>query len=96
MAAACQCAVATMNSVDDVVRMLLDQGAKVNARNHDGATALMLASGMAGDPKMDVLLSNGADPRAKDKSGKTALSYAKESRREDKIHVLKRAVLQAQ
>jgi ankyrin repeat protein len=96
MAAACQCAVATMNSADDVIRILLDQGAKVNARNHDGRTALMLASGMTGDARiLDLLLSNGADPRVKDKSGKTALSYAKESRRDDKIQVLKRAALQA-
>jgi ankyrin repeat protein len=51
---------------------------------------------MTGDAEiLDLLLRNGADPRAKDKSGKTALSFAKESRREDKIQVLKRAALQA-
>ena len=96
MAAACQCAVATMNSADDVIRILLGQGARVNARNYDGRTALMLASGMTGDAGiLELLLSRGADPVARDKKGKSALSFAIASRRDDKIKILRRAVLQA-
>jgi ankyrin repeat protein len=92
MSAACQCAVATMNTADDVILMLLDHGAHINARNHDGRTALMMASWMQGDASvLEILLSHGADLAAKDKGGKTALAHAKESMREDKIQVLRKA-----
>jgi uncharacterized protein len=92
ISAACQCALATMNTADDVIEILLDQGANVNARNHAGRTALMMASGMSGDASvLELLLERGADLRAKDRSGKTALTFARESRREDKIEVLKKA-----
>ena len=93
IAAACQCAAATLNSVYNVVKMLLDYGADVNARNRDGQTALMEASGMTGAAEiLELLLSKGADVLAKDKSGKTALTFAKASSRADKIRVLKRAL----
>jgi len=92
IAAACQCALATMNSAEEVIQILLASGADVNARNHDGRTALMLASGMQGDAAvLELLVANGADGRLKDKNGKTALALAKDSRREDKIRVLEKA-----
>lgn len=94
-AAACQCAVATMNSADEVIKILLDTGADVNARNHDGDTALMMASGMTGDASiLKLLLDHGADLRARNKDGQTALAIAKQARREDKIQVLKKAYSQ--
>ncbi|HTW58837.1 MAG TPA: ankyrin repeat domain-containing protein [Terriglobales bacterium] len=94
IAAACECAVATMNSAYAVMKILLEHGAAVNARNHDGRTALMMASGMTGDASvLHLLLDNGADPRLKDHTGKTALSIAKECRREDKIAILKTAAV---
>ncbi|MGA8429716.1 MAG: ankyrin repeat domain-containing protein [Candidatus Sulfotelmatobacter sp.] len=90
ISAACECAVATMNSAYDVMKILLDQGANVNARNKDGKTALIMASGMTGDAAvLDLLLKNGADPQAKDHKGNTALSLAKQSRRDDKVAILK-------
>jgi ankyrin repeat protein len=94
ISAACECAVATMNSAYDVMKILLDQGANVNARNKDGKTALIMASGMTGDAAvLDLLLKNGADPQAKDHKGNTALSLAKQSGREDKIAILKTATV---
>jgi ankyrin repeat protein len=94
ISAACECAVATMNSAYDVMKILLDQGANVNARNKDGKTALMMASGMTGDAAvLGLLLQNGADPLAKDHKGNTALSLAKQSRREDKMAILKSATV---
>jgi ankyrin repeat protein len=94
ISAACECAVATMNSAYQAVKILLDQGADVNARNYDGKTALMMASGMTGDATiLELLLNNGADPKAKDHKGQTALSLAKQSQRSDKIQILKRVTL---
>lgn len=92
ISAACECAIATMNSAYDVMKILLAQGAKVNARNKDGRTALMMASGMTGDAAvLGLLLKSGADPQARDHKGKTALSLATQSGREDKIAILKTA-----
>lgn len=92
ISAACECAVSTMNSAYEVTRILLDQGANVNARNKEGRTALMMGSGMTGDAAvLNLLLKNGADPQTKDHKGNTALSLARQSRREDKIAILKNA-----
>jgi ankyrin repeat protein len=94
ISAACECAIATMNSAYQVVKILLDQGAKVNARNHDGRTALMMASGMTGGTALlELLVNNGADPKAKDHKGQTALGLAKQSGRSDKIQILGRVTL---
>lgn len=96
MAAACQCALATMNDTYDIVKILLEKGADVNGRNHEGETALILASGMAGDPAvLKLLLDGGADPTAKDKHGETALALAIKSYRPDKVQVLKQATAHA-
>jgi ankyrin repeat protein len=90
IAAACQCASATMNSANDVIEILLHKGIDVNARNRDGNTALILAASMQGDPAvLKLLLDAGADLAAKNKRGETALAVATACRREDKIKVLK-------
>ncbi len=96
MIAACNCAVATMNSAFDIVKTLLDLGVDVNARAHDGTTALMLASGMVGDAAvLELLLNRGANPLLKDDKGETALQIALQGRREDKIQLLKQAIAKA-
>ena len=61
----------------EAVRLLLQFGAKVNARCKSGATALMHA---AGNPdKTRLLLAAGADPNAADQDGETALMRAADS-----------------
>jgi uncharacterized protein len=44
IAAAYECAIATMNSTYDIVRMLLEKGANANSQVSDGTTALMKAA----------------------------------------------------
>jgi len=59
-----------------ITKLLISNGANVNAVANDGTTALMLA---AGNAKMDVvefLVSRGADATLKDSKGLTALDYA--------------------
>lgn len=93
MSAACECAVATMNSAYDVVKVLLKKGADVNARSTDGATALINAAAGFGDVSIvKLLLDHGADPAAKDNRGNTALASAQKSQRPDKVRVLKYAL----
>ena len=82
-----------MNDTYDIVKILLEKGADANTRNREGKTALMLASGMAGDSAvLKLLLDGGADPGLKDKHGETALAFATKSYRQDKVEVLKHAV----
>ncbi|MBR4592431.1 MAG: ankyrin repeat domain-containing protein, partial [Elusimicrobiaceae bacterium] len=58
---------------DDMVSMLLANGANVNRQDKDGMTALMYAR----EPSTGkMLLDNGAAVNIKDKNGKTALMYA--------------------
>lgn len=96
IAAACECALATMNSAYDVVKALLEKGSDVNARSQDGTTPLMNAAGGFGDASIvKLLLDHGADPMAKDNLGKTALSLARQSNRPDKVRALKAAMAKA-
>jgi tetratricopeptide (TPR) repeat protein len=58
----------------DVVKLLIDKGADVNAkRSSDGETALMWSAQMAEVDVVRLLLKNGADVHAKDSGGRTAL-----------------------
>jgi len=94
IAAACACAVATMNGTYDILKILLQNGVDVNAKDHDGRTALMLAASSPDDvSSVKLLLSHGADPVLKDKDGHTALDYAVKALRPDKAAVLRSAML---
>jgi uncharacterized protein len=96
MDAACNCALATMNSAYVIVKILLDLGVNVNARAHDGSTALILASGMVGDATvLKLLLERGANPLLKNDKGETALRIALQGRRDDKVRLLRQAIAKA-
>ena len=60
----------------EAVRSLLQQGADVNAREADGATALAWATHRADSKTVELLLSAGADPSAASDYGVTPLSLA--------------------
>lgn len=61
-----------------IVAMLIEAGAKVNARGAEGKTALMWAMMWAPPTVVRRLLDLGADVRIKDKDGSTALMLAVE------------------
>jgi ankyrin repeat protein len=97
IAAACECAIATMNSTYDIVRMLLEKGANANSQTSDGTTALMKAAAGFGEVAIvELLLDYGADPAAKNKQGDTALTLAMKGDRREKLLLLKRVVQRSQ
>lgn len=67
---------ASWNGHVEIVTMLLDNGADVNAKNNDGNTALMLASKKGQTEIVSMLLAAGADVNAKVIYGNTALIVA--------------------
>ncbi|XP_043779832.1 ankyrin repeat domain-containing protein 65 isoform X3 [Cervus elaphus] len=58
------------------LRLLLAQGAPVDARDGVGATVLGVAAGLGRRQDMEVLLEHGADPSLKDRHGRSALHRA--------------------
>jgi len=60
------------------VRMLLEHGAPVNARQHGGWAPIHSAAQNGDRPTVELLLQHGADPRASNDQGKTPAMVARE------------------
>ena len=60
----------------DLMTLLIDKGAKLDAQNNRGLTALYMASASAHEPQVELLLARGADPKIATQSGYTALRVA--------------------
>jgi serine/threonine-protein phosphatase 6 regulatory ankyrin repeat subunit B len=65
----------TKNDVEQV-RLLIENGAEVNAKDFNGITALMIASVGGFNDLVSLLLKNKADPEIKNVKGWTALALA--------------------
>ena len=70
------------------VRMLLEAGADVNARDRDGDTALMFAAFKGHMLIVHLLLAHGANAAAAANNGWTALRAAKSGRHEGVVGML--------
>ena len=62
-----------------VLKLLLENGASINARDNAGRTALMYAAEHGRDELVQVLLEAGADATAQDRAGRTAWQWAEQN-----------------
>jgi ankyrin repeat protein len=75
----------------DLVEMLLRRGAKPNAQNRQGTTALIVAARQGYAEVVKALLDKKADPNLADFTGRTPMSYARQSGRPTIEATLRRA-----
>jgi ankyrin repeat protein len=79
----------------NIIKTLLDKGAKVNQQEKNGATPLIyLAANKQSSPEdrravAQMLLGAGADKKIKDKDGRTALAWANKQGNKDLVDLLK-------
>ena len=67
----------------EVVRLLIEKGAEINARNNVNGVALMPAAQMGNPATVKLLLEKGADAHLRNDYGYTALMYAASAERND-------------
>ena len=72
--------------------MLLTKGAKVDARDRDGHTPLMLAANYGCDQTVQALIRHGADALALSNCGSTALAYAEHNQHKQTLDILMKAL----
>ncbi|KAF4526051.1 hypothetical protein B566_EDAN000845 [Ephemera danica] len=74
---------AVQNESIKIIKLLLDHGASLGAKNGLGKTALMFASEKSNFETVKFLIEQGADINETDACGKTALMYAFENKKEE-------------
>lgn len=94
LAAACDCAEATMPDTDVVVEFLLKHGAKIDAIDNAGDTPLMIASsgGVEKSRIVKILLEHGANLHLRNNKGQTALAIAQHDDVTDVVKLLNAAL----
>ena len=73
----------------EVVELLVNNGADVNAKDEEGVTALTIAAREGCLEVMEFLIVKGGDVNAKDKKGNTALSLASAEKEHGIVQYLK-------
>lgn len=66
----------------DIVRLLLEQHAFIDAGSPNGTTPLMLAAQYSSESVVDLLLQEGADPLLRNQRGFTAADFARQADRQ--------------
>ncbi|MEO8422029.1 MAG: ankyrin repeat domain-containing protein [Hyphomicrobium sp.] len=58
--------------MDEIIKLLIERGARLDDRDNRGRTALMIAAAVGHAAAAELLISRGADTAARDKQGKSA------------------------
>jgi ankyrin repeat protein len=87
---------AAANGHDDIVKLLLDKSAYVDAGSPNGTTPLMMAARGGHVSTVKLLLDNGADLTVKNQIGLTALDFAKTYKEPDVVEGLTARLQQMQ
>ena len=74
-----------------IVTVLLDRGAPIEAESPNRSTPLMMASQYGPEASVDLLLARGADAKRKNDLGLDAVEFARRSGRDFLVEKLKRA-----
>jgi ankyrin repeat protein len=82
---------ATSGNVE-IIRLLLDNHAFIDAESPNGTTPLMMASQYGTPEAVRLLLDEGADPLQKNQLGLSALDFSRRASRPDAFEMLKQAV----
>lgn len=61
----------------ELVKLLLDRGAPIDARSPNGTTPLMMAARYGAEPSVDLLLQRGADPTLRNQRELDAAGFAR-------------------
>jgi len=87
---------AAANAHDDIVKLLLDHSAYVDAGSPNGTTPLMMAARGGHVSTVKLLLDNGADLNVKNQIGMNALDFAKQYKEPDVVEGLTARMQQMQ
>jgi len=83
---------AASNGHVDVIKLLLENHAYIDAESPNGSTPLMMASMYGNAQSVKLLIDEGADPLLKNQIGLTALQFAQRANRPDSAELLTKAM----
>lgn len=80
----------------DIVQILLDENAYIDAESPNKSTPLMMAAKYGSLAAVKLLLESGADPRLRNQLGMTAIDFAQQANRRDAAEAIAAAIRDAQ
>lgn len=80
----------------DVIQLLLDENAYIDAESPNKTTPLMMAAKYGNLDAVKLLLESGADPRLRNQLGLTAIDFAHQGNRPDAAEAIAAAIRNAQ
>ena len=76
----------------EIIRLLLDENAYIDAESPNGTTPLMMAARYGNNKAVQLLIEEGADIQLKNQLGLSAIDFAKQGNRPDSLGLLEAAL----